>query len=74
MLIRKPELDSYYEIYRNGVYAATVLTNVEVLDFIFDDHVRTGGIFEYTFKFFNSQIKDEKKESSLQVQVLRFDV
>ena len=73
MLIRKPELNSYYEIYRNGNYCATVLTKTEVLDFIFDDHVRTAGIFEYSFKFFNSQ-KDEKKESPLQVQVLRFNV
>lgn len=54
MLLRTYRLKNrqkyYYEIYRNDVLWATVLTFSDVLDLIFNDYLFTEGGYEYSFR------------------------
>ena len=52
MLDKKKNVSVYYEIYRNDNVVMTVYTWLEVLDFIFEDYIRTSGSYEYSFKQF----------------------
>ena len=55
MRIIRPKIPLYYEIYRNDELWLTVLTWLDVLNFIFDDHVKTRGVFKYSFKMIDNR-------------------